>query len=561
MPEKSNPAQHISRHISRLEWLIVLACCAAASITAILWSWQNNAMLNYGDAVAHLHIARRVFDAHQPRLTELGSVWLPLPHVLLIPFVQIYCWWASGFAGVIPSALAWLASCAGIYRLARHWLRPAPSALALAFFALNPNLLYLQTTAMTEPLFVCEMVWVAVWLVEWRASLDAEPKQSLRLLWWIAAALMAAILTRYDGWIMAFTAWTCIGLTLARRGCLRSPGFWIASVLLIAAPIAWLIYNSVGFGDWLYFLRGPYSAKAIEIRTSVPGFPPHPGWHNPWVALIFFIKAAELDAAALAWGNVMLTVSLLGTASAWLMARKRAFTWALLLWFPVAFYAYAVSYGSVPIFLPIWWPHSWYNLRYGMELLPAFALGLGFAAQFAIDILVPREFKPRGSTYVAALLFAFVALNVAQMLRERPQVYVEGTKIIEARRPYDEQIPPALRALLVERPGGVVLMDTSVFPEIVAFTGIPLRQTINESDLEIYRAALATPAAHANIVLAFDGDEIDRAVKVHSQGLTAVRRFSTPGKPAGTIYISGTSSANRFTNPSGAVIASPIEAR
>jgi hypothetical protein len=564
LPEKSNPAQHISRHISRLEWLIVLVSCAVASITAILWSWQNNAMLNYGDAVAHLHIARRVFDAHKPRLTELGSVWLPLPHLLLIPFVQIYSWWANGFAGVIPSALAFLAACAGIYRLARHWLRPAPSALALVFFALNPNLLYLQTTAMTEPLFVCEMVWVVVWLVEWRASIDTDLKQSRRMLWWIAAALMAAILTRYDGWIMAFTAWTCIGLTLARRGCLRSPGFWIASVLLIAAPIAWLIYNSVGFGDWLYFLRGPYSAKAIEIRTSVPGFPPHPGWHNPWVALIFFIKAAELDAAALAWGNVLLTVSLLGTAWACINPRHRNIVWALLLWFPAAFYAYAVSYGSVPIFLPIWWPHSWYNLRYGMELLPAFALGMGFAAQIAMAAV--NEFKPRAVNpwwmrCATGILFAIIALNVAQMLRERPQVYVEGTKIIEARRPYDEQIPPALRALLVERPGGVVLMDTSVFPEIVAFTGIPLRQTINESDLEIYRAALATPAAHANIVLAFDGDEIDRAVKVHPQGLTAVRRFSTPGKPAGTIYISGTSSANRFTNPGGAVIASPIEAR
>ncbi len=133
-----------------------------------------------------------------------------------------------------------------------------------------------------------------------------------------------------------------------------------------------------------------------------------------------------------------------------------------------------------------------------------------------------------------------MALNAAQMLRERPQVYVEGTKIIEARRPYDEQIPPALRALLAERPGGVVLMDTSVFPEIVAFTGIPLRQTINESDLEIYRAALAAPAAHAAIVLAFDGDEIDRAVKAHPQNLTALRRFSTPGKPSGTLYVSGT---------------------
>jgi hypothetical protein len=112
LTENPNPAQSISR----AEWLFVVASCAAASITAIVWSWRNNALLNYGDAVAHLHIARRVLDAHHPRLTELGSVWLPLPHLLLIPFVQIYSWWASGFAGVIPSALAYLAACAGIYR-------------------------------------------------------------------------------------------------------------------------------------------------------------------------------------------------------------------------------------------------------------------------------------------------------------------------------------------------------------------------------------------------------------------------------------------------------------
>ena len=101
------------------------ACCAVASLAAVAWSWRNGAMLNYGDAVAHLHIARRVFDCHQPRLTQLGSVWLPLPHLLLIPFVQVYSWWANGIAGVIPSALAYLAACAGIYRLARRWLEPA----------------------------------------------------------------------------------------------------------------------------------------------------------------------------------------------------------------------------------------------------------------------------------------------------------------------------------------------------------------------------------------------------------------------------------------------------
>jgi len=271
-----------------------------------------------------------------------------------------------------------------------------------------------------------------------------------------------------------------------------------------------------------------------------------------------------LDAADMAWGNVLLTVSLLGTSWAWLTARKRAFQWALLLWFPVAFYAYSISYGSVPIFLPVWWPHSWYNLRYGMELLPAFALGLGFAAQFvlaAVNEFKPRTINPWWERCAAGVLFALIVVNAVQMLREGPQVYVEGTRIIDARRAYDEQIPPALRALLAERPRGVVLMDTSVYPEIVAFTGIPLRQTINESDLEIYHAALAAPAAHAALVLAFDGDEIDRAVKAHPQGLTAVRRFSTAGKPAGTIYVSGTPGANSFTKQGGAVIASPMEAR
>ena len=387
-----------------------------------------------------------------------------------------------------------------------------------------------------------------------RESRKKDSRRPGRLLWSIAAALVAAIFTRYDGWVMALLAWVCVGLVLARRSGLRSRAFWLASALVVAAPAAWFIYNAAAFGDWLYFLRGPYSAKAIEIRTSVPGFPPHPGWHNPWVGLIFFLKTAELDAAASAWGNLLLALSLLGTAWAWLTARRRAFAWALLLWLPVPFYVYSVAWGSVPIFLPLWWPHSWYNLRYGMELLPAFALGLGFAAQLTIAAV--HEFKPRWANYAATALFALVALNAGQMLRERPLVYVESTKNIQARRPYEIQIPPALRALLAERPGGVVLMDTSVYPEIVALTGIPLLQTINESDLEIYRAALAAPAAHAAIVLAFDGDEVDRAVHAHPAGLTAYRRFTATGQPSATIYVSSTPASQALNKQTGSVIAS-----
>jgi hypothetical protein len=523
------------RHITRSEWLAVLACCAVASMAAVAWSWRHGAMLNYGDAVAHLHIARRVFDSHQPRVSQLGSVWLPLPHILMIPFVQVYSWWANGIAGMIPSVLAYLASCVGIYRLARHWLQPAGSAVALAFFAANPNMLYLQTTAMTEPLFVCEMIWVAVWLVEWRDDMDTDPRQARRLLGWIAMALVASVFTRYDGWVMTLLAWIGIGIMLARRGRLRSLTFWLASAAVVAAPLAWFFYNAAGWGDWLEFMRGPYSAKAIEIRTATAGAGPlHPGWHNPWISLLFFVKAAEMDATAAAWGNVLLALSVLGTMWAWLVARRRALIWALLLWLPVPFYAYSVAFSSVPIFLPPWWPHSWYNTRYGMELLPALALGVGFAAQFALAAV--RDFKPHWTKYAMGALFALVALNAWQMVRERPLTYVEGTKNLASRLEFEQQIPPTLRALLAQRPGSVILMDTSVYPSLVMQTGIPLRQTINESDLAIYYNALAAPAAHADLVLAFDGDDVDRAVRAHPDGLTALRRFACHGQASGTLY-------------------------
>jgi hypothetical protein len=194
-----------------------------------------------------------------------------------------------------------------------------------------------------------------------------------------------------------------------------------------------------------------------------------------------------------------------------------------------------------------------------MEMLPAFALGLGFVAQFGLSAV--REFKPAWPKYATGLLFALIALNAWRMIQARPLVYVEGTKNLQSRRQYELDIPPVLRSLLATRPGGVVLMDTSVYPELVSLTGIPLRQTINESDLEIYREALRAPAAHAAIVLAFDGDEIDRAIKACPAGLIPVRRFTLAGQPSGTMYISGTPAAIDLTRKGGAVVASGKETR
>src|SRR5437899_9812816 len=52
----------------------------------------------------------------------------------------------------------------------------------------------------------------------------------------------------------------------------------------------------------------------------------------------------------------------------------------LLLWIPLPFYSLSVAYGGVPIFMPVWWPFSYYNVRYGLQLLPAVAVAVGIAA-------------------------------------------------------------------------------------------------------------------------------------------------------------------------------------
>jgi hypothetical protein len=173
-----------------------------------------------------------------------------------------------------------------------------------------------------------------------------------------------------------------------------------------------------------------------------------------------------------------------------------------------------------------------------MELLPAFALGLGFAAQFILA--ASREFKPSSTRWTAAVLYLILGMNAWGVLRDHPLTYIEGTKNIESRRKFETEIPRVLRSLLATRPRGLVLMNTSVYPNLVAFSGIPLRQTINESDREYYSAALEAPARHVSIVLAFDGDQVAEAVKAHPEGLRAVGHFEAPNQRPGTVYVSDT---------------------
>ena len=144
-----------------------------------------------------------------------------------------------------------------------------------------------------------------------------------------------------------------------------------------------------------------------------------------------------------------------------------------------------------PSFCPVWWPHSWYNTRYGMELLPALALS-AWASRRSFCIAAVREFKPHALTGAGSphelcfILLAHCSQRRCKWSASARWSMSRAPRISRRAAHIELEIPPVLRALLATRPGSRILMNTSVYPELVALTGIPLRQTINESDLRIF---------------------------------------------------------------------------
>src|SRR6202166_416215 len=99
-----------------------------ASLFSFFYYFQHSGLLLYGDAVAHINIARRVFDSQTPGLLQLGTVWLPLPHLLTIPFIVSKSLWQNGAGGSFPSMIAYVFGVVGIFRFTRTIMEPASRA-------------------------------------------------------------------------------------------------------------------------------------------------------------------------------------------------------------------------------------------------------------------------------------------------------------------------------------------------------------------------------------------------------------------------------------------------
>ena len=527
------------------ETTLVSQITASAALLAFLFYFRRGDLLLYGDAVAHINIARRVIDSYTPGLLQLGTVWLPLPHLLMIPFLFSDAAWQSGIAGSLPSMCAYVLSTAGVFRLVRGALRTqsqpeswarAAAWFAAAVYAANPNLLYLQTTAMTEPLYLALFIWTAVHFAEFtqaRSGPDAVgTRRSLRN---CGLCLLGACLTRYDGWLLAFAICMAVLFLILKskqKPAALSHGFGKLILLAAAAPTLWLGYNAIVYRNPLEFANGPYSARAIEQKSTATA---HPGSRDVPVALAYFLKSAELNIAEGNWGRLWVALLLIGTLVILISYRQ---LWPLLfLWIPVPFYMLSIAYGGVPIYLPVWWPFSFYNTRYGLELLPAFSVFVAVAA-YALF----AAFRGRAARIVLGLAIGVVAVgSYVSVWRAQPICYREAWINSRTRISFETQMASTLTELPHDSD---LIMYLGDHVGALQRAGIPLHRVINEgnhrpwrkpSDTEgLWERALADPKQYADYVIAIENDPV--ATQVQKHDLTSVVVIHTIGQPPATIY-------------------------
>jgi len=375
--------------------------------------------------------------------------------------------------------------------------------------------------------YLALFIWAVVYFAE---SMRGDAKALTKC----GLCLGAACLTRYDGWFLAaaMSAVVVLARIIAAKsaGEPSAPARWCppaAKFVLIAAaaPALWLAYNGIVYRNPLEFENGPYSAKAIERKSQTSGNPGHPGSGNLPLAALYFVKSAEANVAANPWlerlwlllGLVAcIAPGMIRSRTASVSTTSRAFLPLLFLLIPLPFYALSVAYGGVPIFVPDFWPFTHYNVRYGLQLLPAFAVAVGFVVYLLMrsERLVP---KLRTSGVIAVL--ALLLVSYASVWSANPICLEEAQVNMRTRTQLERQLASWLEKL---PPDATLLMYVGDHVGALQRAGFPLRHVINEGNHRVWRQpadpeglwerALANPSQSADYVVAFEGDPVWQAV-------------------------------------------------
>src|SRR5260370_12938072 len=92
-------------------------------------------------------------------------------------------------------------------------------------------------------------------------------------------------------------------------------------------------------------------------------------------------------------------------------------------------YVLCIAWGGLPIYSPDWCPYSYYNVRYGLQLLPAVPVFVALAYEFLHTVLKGHGFQPcrqdvphaRGfSRWPAFAVLIVVATSYVTLWRQTP---------------------------------------------------------------------------------------------------------------------------------------------
>jgi hypothetical protein len=490
---------------SRLAAAFVILMVSAASL---LFFYSRGVTNLYGDAIAHMEGARRLTDSITPGLGEIGSGWLPLYHILVAPLAINDHLWRTGLAGSLVSVAAFAVAAWFVFRLGFEMNRNlAAGWVALAGFLACSNMLYVASTPLTEPLCV---LWAV--LVVW-ALFRFQEEGGWQRLTAAAFAAFCGALTRYDGWYLLPFAALFVIFARQRPWARRLLEAAFFGAIAGAAPVLWVLHNLHRYGNPLEFYNGPYSAVAVyKHQLATTGFR-YPTDGSYLLSVRYYVADLKLVI-----GAASLELALLGLVAWAADSRQRARrAAALLLLVPLVFYVQSMAHASVPIYVPTLFPNTYYNLRYGLEMLPAAAL----FPSFLVGARLPGRVRLVLTTLIIALLGVQFGASVR---RGADQIGIQKESLLNT--PCHSHVSAALTGLLKRSyAGGTILMATGKFPCVLPDLGIPYHETVTEMNRPYWQELPlgpdhwppGSPLASLQWIVRMGGDPVDELMRAHPE--------------------------------------------
>lgn len=481
--------------------LAVAAIAATVSILSFLYFFANGMTNVYGDGVAHLNIARKVVDSPDDslwrRYIQIGSPWLPLQTILMLPLVANDWLWRTGVAGSIVSMLSFVIAAAALFLLARkvyrgeerQWRTLLP-LISVGIFLLNPSVLYMQSTPMTELMFMAALV-TSVYLLQLWVS-----EQATRRLVLAAIGMTMATLARYEAWPVAMVSILVVAVASLGNWKTRLRCCALFAAIVAAGPLYWLWHNWAIYDNALEFLNGPNSARGVYLQNRS-----HLGWSTVFVGHATLDVLTMAVTAAVCAGPFVLLLGGVGflRISAGMRRKLSENLPALLLIVPFIFHVLSLYRGEIQVFpLSIFGMH---NVRYGLPYLLAIAL---FAP--ATILLFRNSARRLAAVAVCVIVVAQYGYLISEGLSQLP-IYQEGYRS-GVNSPAAREFSRVAESVRTNPPQDMILMHTGALGPLVSKGGLRFSEIIHEGTLRWHQVDEGIPADIRTVIIQKD-DPLD----------------------------------------------------